>query len=342
MNPTPAPPAPIDVSVLIPVCNEEEGIDRCFVEITRVLDSSGLGYELVFVDDGSSDRSWERMEALAAPSDRVLLVKLRRNAGQQVALWAGLPHCRGEVVVTLDADLQCTPECIPLLVAQIRHGHDIAGGIRVDRRDSLLLNRLPSWCGRFLINHALGISQQDFGAVKAYRRDLVERIARLPPDHLVIPAAAYALSRRFVEVPIAHAPRRQGVSKWSLEKRARFFLDLYLAYALRPFDGTLLAGLVAMMAGLAALLWSACLRPSGPPDPGAALLVLEAILMMAGVQLATLALIGESAARAIRACGTGTDALVERIVGGPAPPGGAPDHGSGVPSRQGPSTSLGG
>jgi len=156
-----------DISVLIPVYNEIEGIDRCYTEVVKTLDADGRSYEIVFVDDGSADGSTDKLAAIAARDPRVTFVKLRYNIGQQRAMFAALYYCRGRAVITYDSDLQFHPECLPALATKVLDGYDIVGGIRVRRKDHLFYNRIPSYVGRLLINRALRIKLQDFGAVKA-------------------------------------------------------------------------------------------------------------------------------------------------------------------------------
>lgn len=304
-DPAPAPTADprlegeVDLAVVIPVLNEEEGIERCHIEVTRVLDGTDLTYELIYVDDGSTDGSLEKMEALRARG-RVLVIQLKRNMGQQRALWIGLRHCNAKVVVTYDSDLQFVPECLPDLAAKVREGYDIVGGIRHSRKDPLMANRLPSWLGQFLINRALRIRQKDFGGVKAYDRRMAESLAAIRQDYLILPAAAYTLSRRFTEIPVGHQPRAVGVTKWSLLRRVEFYLNIYTAYAPRPFEWMMVAGFLCLLASALLFVAMAAYRVFVGDFRGT-VVFFDVFLFFTGVQLFSISLVGEFVVRAFRA-----------------------------------------
>jgi len=234
------------LSVVIPVFNEVEGLPQCIERVYAVLAASKLPFEIIFVDDGSVDNSRQLEEAAAQKYPEVVSLFLRRNVGQQKALLAALRYSQGKVVITYDADLQFDPECLPVLTEKILSGYDIAGGIRVTRQDPWLWNRLPSWLGNLLINRALGIKQEDFGAVKAYSRKLVDEIQAMPTEYLIIPAAAYSLSKNFIEIPIKHEPRKTGQSAWTVFKRLETYLDIYVSYAKRPFEWVMLSGVLCL------------------------------------------------------------------------------------------------
>jgi undecaprenyl-phosphate 4-deoxy-4-formamido-L-arabinose transferase len=300
-----------DVSVIIPVFNEEEGIGTCHTRVSEVLDGAGLSYELIYVDDGSTDTSWTKMEALLSTPAPSVLVKLRRNEGQQKALWVGLHHAWGDVVVTYDSDLQFVPECIPDLVHKAREGFEIVGGIRTTRRDPLFRNRIPSWAGQFLINRALGVVQKDFGGVKAYRHTLVHDLKRLEDAYLILPAAAYKLTKNFVEIPVGHQPRMVGTTKWSLVRRMEFYLHIYTTHAPRPFTWMLVGGLgllmVSVLLGIAIVLYRFLVG-----DFRGTIVFFDVFLFVTGMQLFCFALIGEFVVRTFR--GRATTASWETVV----------------------------
>lgn len=225
---------PFDLSAVIPVLNEQDGLDACHRELSRVLSETPWRYQLIFVDDGSTDASWQRLEALQANSAHTLCIKLRRHVGQPQALLVGLRFAAGKAIITYDADMQFAPECVPRLAAKIYEGYNIAGGIRTVRRPADWVSRLPSILGRYLINHALQINQQDFGAVKAYSRRMVDEILSKSNERTVIPALAYMLSRNFIEIPVDWRPRTTGRSKWNVIKRAETFLQISASHAPRP------------------------------------------------------------------------------------------------------------
>lgn len=206
----------MDVSVIVPALDEEAGIRACIDAVEGALAPSGLAWELVLVDDGSRDRTWELMRAHAPAGST--MVRLAGTAGQQAALRTGLAHARGAARITYDADLQNAPGCLPELARRVLAGCPLVSGLRWPRAEGLVRG-FPSLVGQALVNAALGVRQSDFGSVKAYSAALVERLLALPPDGLILPAAAFALADRFEEVRVAHAPRTTGVSKWPLWRR---------------------------------------------------------------------------------------------------------------------------
>jgi glycosyltransferase involved in cell wall biosynthesis len=312
--------SPPNVSVLVPVFDEAAGIRDGHREITSALAESGLTWEIVYVDDGSSDGSPEILDEIAAADPRTSVVHLAYNVGQQSAMYAALPHCSGEVTVTLDADLQCPPACVPALARKVLSGYDLVGGIRSVRRDDLFGNRIPSAIGRWLINRALGVRQIDFGAVKAYSRRLVDLMLSAHETIPVLPAMGYRFARRWTEIPVEHVARRFGRSKWSLYARAELYADIYTLYARRPFAPMLASGLLflatAFVVGAAVLLYRALV---GHIASGL-IFFFVAFLFASGLYFVTTAMLGEFVVRALR-----------RRVGGGAPVArvtqGAPNNG---------------
>lgn len=306
--------SPIDVSVLVPVFNEETGLDCCYREIVGVLAASPYSFEIVFVDDGSTDKSIARLREFAASDSRTAVVKLMYNVGQQRAMYAALAYCRGRVVITYDADLQFHPECLPKLAAKVIEGHDVVGGIRVDRRDPFFANRVPSWIGRKLINSALKIDQVDFGGVKAYSARMVKMLLNMQTPLIVIPAMAYSMSRRVTEMPVRHDARVTGVSKWSVLSRMELYLDIYTLYARRPFAWMLLTGLTSFVLSLllAAGILGYRLLVS---EPFTGLIIfLDIFLLVTGIYLSSLSLIGEFVVRGLRGNRLDCKQIVEEVL----------------------------
>lgn len=209
--------------MVVPALDEEAGIRACIDAVARVLAPSGLAWELVLVDDGSRDRTWELMRAHAPPGS--VLVRMAGRAGQQAALRTGLAHARGAARITYDADMQNAPECLPELARRVLAGSPLVSGLRWPRAEGLV-RALPSRVGQGLVNLALGVRQSDFGSVKAYSAQLVDRLLALPPEDLILPAAAFAMAGRFEEVRVAHAPRRTGESKWPLWRRVALLAQI--------------------------------------------------------------------------------------------------------------------
>ena len=244
------------LSIVIPVFNEEENIPILADEIRRALDPQGIAYEVIAVDDGSTDGSWSRLEAVRAADSRWILVALRRNFGQTAALSAGFDHARGEVIVPLDGDLQNDPADIPRLLA-LAAEYDIVSGWRKNRQDRFLSRRLPSMLANWLISKVTGIRLHDYGCtLKAYRREVVEHLRLYGEMHRFIPAIASWMGITIVEVETHHRPRRFGRSKYGITRTVRVVLDLItvkflLSFATKPIQVFGMLGMGAVGAGVA-------------------------------------------------------------------------------------------
>jgi glycosyltransferase involved in cell wall biosynthesis len=232
--------ADVDVSVVLPVFDEEESLPHIHATLVPVLESLGRPFEVIYTDDGSSDRSWEVVRRLAEADPRVRGIRFRRNFGQTAALAAGFDHARGRVVVALDADLQNDPRDIPRLVQKLDEGHDVVHGWRAERKDAFWSVTLPSRLGNRLIGRITGVPLHDYGCtLTAYRAEVLREVRLYGEMHRFIPAWAAAVGAKILEVPVAHHPRRFGRSKYSLAKTVRVLLDLLtvrflLAYATKP------------------------------------------------------------------------------------------------------------
>lgn len=305
----------IDISVLVPVFNEIDGIGICHNSLTSALETSGFSYEIVYVDDGSTDGSTSQLRELAyAQPERVTFVKLLYNVGQQRAMFAGLAHCRGRVVVTFDVDLQFHPECIAVLARKILDGYDIAGGIRTSRKDPMFANKIPSWIGKYLINKALQIDQQDFGAVKAYSARIVNLVQNMRAPLVVIPAMAYSVSRNMIEIPVLHQPRRIGYSKWSVLARIETYLDIYTLYAKRPFAWMLLTGLGSLVLSLILAVGILGYKFLVTSQFSGLIIFFDVFLLATGIFLFSLSLIGEFVVRSLRSHRIDENSIVEEVV----------------------------
>jgi glycosyltransferase involved in cell wall biosynthesis len=253
------------VSVVIPVFNEQESVGPLHASLTESLRDSD--YELVFVDDGSSDGSAAALESLAASdSRRTCLVQLRRNYGQTAAIAAGIDHASGDVIVLIDADLQNDPADIPMMLAKMGEGFDVVSGWRVHRKDAFLTRTLPSRMANGLISLVTGVPLHDYGCtLKAYRREVLEGFRLYGEMHRFIPAYAKSVGAKIAELPVRHHPRRFGKTKYGLERTLKVLLDLFtvkflLSYANKPiylFGGT---GIALMVVSGATLLYLAVRR----------------------------------------------------------------------------------
>ena len=223
------------VSVVIPVYNEEGNLPELLPRLASVMDATGQPYELVFVDDGSSDGSLAFLkDAARRRPDRVRVLELARNFGQHQAILAAFQNVTGDVVVTLDADLQNPPEEIPKLLAKVDEGYDVVGGVRLDRQDSAL-RRLASALVNRVTVAITRLRLTDFGCMlRAYSREVVEEINRCDEGSTFIPALAQSFARKPTEVEVAHAARRHGESAYSLYRLVRLNFDLMTGFSLVP------------------------------------------------------------------------------------------------------------
>ena len=216
------------LSVILPVYNEEENIVELHQEITAVLDTMEGQTEVIYVDDGSSDGTLERLQDLYAGDDRVVVVEFRRNFGQTAAMAAGFELARGKVVIAMDADRQNDPADIPKLLAKVDEGYDLVSGWRYERKDGFLLRLLPSRIANKLISWATDVRLHDYGcSLKAFRYDVVKQISLYGEMHRFIPALASAVGVRIAEVKVNHRPRVAGESKYGISRTFRVLLDFF-------------------------------------------------------------------------------------------------------------------
>ena len=209
----------IDISVVIPLLNEEENLEPLYARLTSVLDTLGKTYEIILVDDGSTDASLSILRGLHARDSRIRVIAFRRNFGQSAAFSAGFDFARGDVIVTMDGDLQNDPADIPRLLEKIDEGYDIVSGWRIDRKDPLFTKRLPSRIANSLISTITGVRLHDYGcSLKAYRHDVAKNIKLYGEMHRFIPALASWMGIQVAEVPVHHAPRKSSQLALNLEE----------------------------------------------------------------------------------------------------------------------------
>jgi glycosyltransferase involved in cell wall biosynthesis len=289
-----------DVSIVIPVFNEAENVTPLYHALTSALQATGYTWEVIFVDDGSSDATFEVLKELHAQDDRLRVVRLRRNFGQTAALAAGFDAAHGAAIVSLDGDLQNDPKDIPMLLEKLAEGYDVVSGWRVDRREGFWRRRLPSQMANRLISLTTGTRLHDYGCtLKAYRAEVVKELRLYGEMHRFIPALLAGNGARIAEVPVAHHPRQHGHSKYGLSRTVRVLLDLltvkfWLSSLTNPLQVFGLIGLVTFGAGMAIctyltslkLFWSAALadRP---------LLLLGVLLVAIGMQFLCVGLMAE-------------------------------------------------
>jgi glycosyltransferase involved in cell wall biosynthesis len=294
----------VDISIVVPIYNEEENIPALHESVTKALAGSGLEYELILVDDGSSDGSFPLLQGLAVKDPRVRVIRFRRNFGQTAAMAAGFNAASGRVVVPMDGDLQNDPADIPLLLSKIDEGYDVVSGWRKDRQDTFINRKLPSMIANGLISRLTGVHLHDYGCtLKAYRREVLDGINLYGEMHRFVPALASQIGARVAELPVRHHPRRFGTSKYGISRTTRVVLDLMtvkflLSYSTKPIQlfgrwgiYTLEAG---MLCGALTVYMKLFEHTSMNRNP---LLILTAFLLFTGVQFIVLGLLGELNAR---------------------------------------------
>jgi len=247
--------ATLDLSLVIPVFNEEESLAELLRRTAAMAGGLGRSWELILINDGSSDGSLAILEEAAAVDPHLVVIDFNRNYGQHAAVFAGFEAARGEVIVTLDADLQNPPEEVPKLVAEMDKGYDVVGSVRQKRQDSLFRRLASRWINR-LTARTTGVQLSDYGCMlRAYRRSVVESVCQSGEISTFIPVLADMFAGRVTEVPVAHAPRAHGESKYSLWKLIRLQFDLMTSFTLLPLRGTMALGVImALLAFLVALV----------------------------------------------------------------------------------------
>ena len=293
-----------DLSIVIPLVDEAPNLEQLYRELTETLVAFGRDYELLFIDDGSTDATFELLARFQASDARVRVLRFRRNFGQTAAFSAGFAHARGQTIVTIDGDLQNDPRDIPALVGQLEQGYDIVCGWRRRRHDAWLTRRLPSMIANWIISRSTGVHLHDYGcSLKAFRAEVVKPLKLYGEMHRFIPALASEIGVRVDELVVNHRPRTRGRSKYGLSRTLRVLLDLMtvkflLSYSTRPLQMFGLVGLLMGGVGLAVTGWLAYVRLFGNQAIGDRPLLLFGILLIfTGVQLGTLGLLAEMQAR---------------------------------------------
>ena len=293
-----------DLSVVIPLYNEQANVAELYRELTAVLGAWGRAYELLFIDDGSTDGTFEALKGVQAGDRHVRVIALRRNFGQTAAFAAGFAHARGCVIATSDGDLQNDPHDLPKMVDMLEDGHDIVCGWRRERRDPWLTRRLPSSLANWLISRITGVQLHDYGcSLKVFRSEVVRSLRLYGEMHRFIPAIASEQGVRIAEVEVNHRARRFGVSKYGLSRTMRVILDLFtvkflLSYSTQPIQIFGPPGLLMGTAGLVIAGYLGYVRLfAGQAIGDRPLLLLGILLIFAGMQFLTLGLLAELQAR---------------------------------------------
>lgn len=252
----------VDLSVVLPVYNEEENIPLVHGQVKRALEALGRSYEILYVDDGSKDASFERLNAIAATDATVSIIRFRRNYGQTAALSAGIERSTGDIIILMDADLQNDPEDFQHLLAKLDEGYDVVSGWRKNRQDAALKRKLPSMIANGLISRVTGVHLHDYGCtLKAYRREVLIPVRLYGEMHRFIPVYASWAGARITEIPVNHRARQFGTSKYGLSRITRVILDLITVkflggYSTKPLYAFGTVGLLMGAASFLSLVFS--------------------------------------------------------------------------------------
>lgn len=294
----------MELSVVIPVFNERDNLRRLHGEIVDALERLGRSYEILYVDDGSIDGSRDVLRRIHAEDPSVRVLVFRRNFGQTAAMAAGFSHTRGEIVVTLDGDLQNDPADIPMMVAKLEEGFDLVTGWRRKRHDDLLARRIPSVVANWMIRAITRVRVHDYGCMlKVFRGELARGLRLYGEMHRFIPAIAADMGARIAEVEVNHRPRVSGVSKYGISRVTRVVLDLLTVkflsvYGTRPIHVFGSLGVVLGAIGGGVLAWLGAQRILfGTPLASRPIVLLAILFVVTGSQFVTLGLLGEMLAR---------------------------------------------
>ena len=312
----------MDVSIVIPVYNEQENVQLLYDNLMGVLPGLGKTYEVIFVDDGSTDRTMEVLEKIAGADATVKVIELRRNFGQTAAFSAGFDYAKGDVIITMDGDNQNDPEDIPLML-DVAKDHDLVSGWRKNRKDGFFLRRVPSRIANWLISSVTGVKLHDYGcSLKAYRKDVIRNLNLYGEMHRFIPAVASWYGISVTEVPVRHHPRTLGTSKYGISRTIRVVLDLITVKFLQSFSTKPIqffgpAGLLSGASGFFILLYLTALKfITGASIGGRPLLMLGVLLLIVGVQVIGMGLIAEMLVRVYHEGQKKPIYYVKKVIGG--------------------------
>ena len=294
----------MELSIVVPIYNEEENVRALHESVVAGLSGSGLDYELILVDDGSTDGSYALLKEIAGMDKRVKVIRFRRNFGQTAAMAAGFDAAGGKVIVPMDGDLQNDPSDIPRLMEKIHEGYDVVSGWRRERKDAFINRKLPSIIANSLISRMTSVKLHDYGCtLKAYRREVLEGVNLYGEMHRFVPALASQVGAKVAEIPVKHHERLHGRSKYGISRTMRVILDLItvkflLGYSTKPIQlfgkwgvYTLFASILSGAATLYMKIFEGMSMNRNP------LLILTAFLLFTGVQFIVLGLLGELNAR---------------------------------------------
>jgi glycosyltransferase involved in cell wall biosynthesis len=294
----------IFLSVVVPIYNEEENIEPLYQEITAAAAGKYRDVEIIFINDGSGDGSFEKLKTLNRKDNRVKIINFRKNFGQSTAISAGFDYCKGDVVITLDGDMQNDPADIPMVVEKITAGYDIVNGWRKHRRDRFFTRKVPSYLGNKLISFITGVKLHDYGCtLRGFKREVVKNLTLYGEMHRYIPAIASKMGIKSIEIPVNHRERKFGKSKYGLGRTFRVVLDLIslkflLSFSHRPLQIFGGLGIIMMLSGFITGLYLTYVKYfKNEAIGGRPLLFFTILMIFLGFQLITLGLIAEMLTR---------------------------------------------
>ena len=309
------------ISIVIPLYNEEENVRELYGSLKPVMDSLRNEYEIIFIDDGSTDNTLALLQDIKTADDTVIVLSLRRNFGQTAAFAAGFDYSRGDIIVTMDGDLQNDPKDIPKLL-ELMKDNDLVSGWRKIRKDPFLSRRLPSILANSLISKVTGVNLHDYGcSLKAYRRDVIKNLKLYGEMHRFIPAVASWYGVRIAEVETTHHPRLRGKSKYGISRTMKVVLDLITVKFLQSFSTKPLQffGPIGILSGALGFLISLYLSIdkifSGKDIGGRPLLLLGALLIIVGIQFIGMGLLGEMMVRVYHETQKKPIYVIKKVIG---------------------------
>lgn len=290
----------LDLSIVIPIYNERESISGLYKRLEKTLSKMKLKYEVLLIDDGSIDGTYNELLKLHSKNKSFKIIRFRRNFGQTAAMSAGFFYADGEVIVTLDADLQNEPADIPRMLKKLDEGYDIVSGWRKNRQDKAVTRRLPSVVANKIISGLTGVHLHDYGCtLKAYRKEVIKNIDLYGEMHRYIPAVASWMGVRVIEIPVSHHSRKYGKSKYGISRTIRVILDIItikflLSYSQRPIQIFGLLGLISTAAGFIVTVYLIIMRLFfNQPLADRPLFILSIFIIFIGIQLITMGLLAE-------------------------------------------------
>ena len=309
------------ISVVIPLYNEEENVRELHDRLKAVLDAMGTDYEVLVIDDGSTDSTLQLLQDIQAQDNQVVVLSLRRNFGQTAAFAAGFDYSRGDIIVTMDGDLQNDPNDIPRLI-ELMKDHDLVSGWRRKRKDPFISRRLPSLMANWLISKVTGVNLHDYGcSLKAYKRDVIKNLKLYGEMHRFIPAVASWYGVRIAEIETTHHPRLRGKSKYGISRTMKVVLDLITVKFLQSFSTKPLQffGPIGLASGMLGLLISLYLAIEklllGKDIGGRPLLLLGALLIIVGIQFIGMGLLGEMMVRVYHETQKKPIYVIKKVIG---------------------------